>query len=44
MNHYEAMQYAGVVLAVAGIAVIFWPAALIVAGGALVLLAQAGGR
>lgn len=44
MNQYEAMQYAGVVLAVAGIAFVFWPAALMVAGGALILLAQAGAR
>lgn len=29
----------GVVLVVAGVAVVFWPAALVVAGAALILLA-----
>jgi hypothetical protein len=44
MSRYEAMQYAGVGLVTAGIAFIFWPAALIVAGLALAVLAQAGAR
>ena len=43
MSRYEAMQYAGVVLIVAGLAYIYWPLAVIVAGLALVILAQAGG-
>lgn len=37
----EAMQYVGVALLTLGIAAIYWPAALIVAGVAAVVLAQA---
>lgn len=44
MNQREAegMQYLGIVLASVGIGFIYWPAALIVFGLALVVLAQAG--
>jgi hypothetical protein len=41
MNRAEAMQYTGVALVTVGVAVIFWPAALIVAGLALAWLAEA---
>lgn len=44
MTRYEAMQYVGLGLVTAGIAVVYWPLALIVAGAALVVLAQAGAR
>lgn len=36
----EMTQYLGVALVAGGVAVIYWPAALIVCGVALVILAQ----
>ena len=44
MDRYEVMQYVGVVLVTIGVAAVYWPAALIVCGLALAILAQAGGR
>lgn len=44
MTRYEAMQYVGVGLVTAGVAFVYWPLALIVAGLALAVLAQAGAR
>jgi len=37
----EGLQYLGIILASVGVAFIYWPAALILAGLALVVLAQA---
>lgn len=45
MNKREAegMQALGIVCASVGVAFVYWPAALVVFGLALVVLAQAGG-